>query len=173
MKRVSTSLIGLGLLGLLAFAGCQDAKAPKIAVGKVDTAKLLEGDPDYQSMSVSYLREATDIRQEFVEKLKATDNERAKVEKLQSEFQVRQIKFDEAWRLKTEDFLSKRHDSIRGTAEAIAKRKNIDLVLIDSEMYPTVEWGGVDMTKDMSLAMSDGSQTENPAATATPNGEAE
>ena len=59
--------------------------------------------------------------------------------------------------------------NIKITAADIAKRKKIDMVIIDSEMYPTVEWGGVDMTKDMALAIS--TSSDKPSEGATPSGD--
>lgn len=162
-------VLGAAALALTLFAGCESGGVGKIAVGKVDTAALLQEDTDYQSMSVDYLRDQTDLRQSFVEKLKATDKSEGQVKALQEEYMKAQQGFNDKWKQKTEDFLKTRHDAIQGTAGDIAKRKNIDLVLIDSEMYPTVEWGGVDMTQDMKLALSEGSQHQ-PKATATPEG---
>jgi len=158
-------------LGSLLLTGCQPAKT-KIAVGKVDTAELLKDDPDYQSLSIDYLKEQTDARKEIVKKLEAAQGNEAKMEALQKEWMEKQQSFNKKWETKTVDFLKSRHESIRDTAAKIAERKNIDMVIVDSAEYPTVEWGGVDMTKDMALALSENS-SDKPASTATPEGEAE
>lgn len=170
MKRYSFAVL-TAMLGLtLILSGCEPEGTGKIAVGKVDTAQLLQDDPDYQSMSVEYLRDQTDMRKEYVDQMKAAGNDETKVKELQEKYQKLSQEFDLKWKAKTEEFLKTRHDSIQATASEIAKRKNIDIVIIDSAMYPTVEWGGVDMTKDMALAMSDGSQHQ-PKATGTPSGD--
>lgn len=169
--RYRKILIGVALVGSLFWCGCEPQASNQMTVGKVDTAALLQDDADYQSMSIEYIKQQTDIRRDLVEKMRAAGDDQAKIKKLQQEFVKKQKDFDEVWKKKTDDFLAKRHDAISNTAATIAKRKKIDLVLIDSKMYPTVEWGGADMTKDMSLAMSAGSQSTKPSSTSTPSGE--
>ena len=60
-------------------SGCEPQGSGKIAVGKVDTAQLLQDDPDYQSMSVAYLREQTDLGKEYVDKMKAANQRISKL----------------------------------------------------------------------------------------------
>ena len=170
MKRQRLACLALGLGCTLFLSACEPQGEGRLAVGKVDTATLLQEDPDYQSMSVEYLRDQTDMRKAFVEEMKAAGQDETKTKALQEKYSKTSQEFDAKWKKKTEDFLKTRHDSIQAIAGDIAKRKNIDIVLIDSKMYPTVEWGGVDMTKDMALAMSDGSQHQ-PKATSTPSGD--
>lgn len=169
MKRTFAKFAGLALVSGLLLVGCQPAEQ-RIAVGKVDTAELLKDDPSYQSLSIDYQKSQIDIRKEFVEKVQAAGKDKEKMTALRSQYLERQKTFDDQWKQKTEDFLKARQESLQATAEDIAKRKNIDMVVIDSEMYPTVEWGGVDMTKDMALALS---TSDKPAGTATPSGEAD
>lgn len=162
-------LLGPVILACLLAAGCQPSGSKEIVVGKVDTAALLQDDPDYQSMSIEYIKQQTEIRRALVEKMRDAGDNRDKVQSLQEEYVKKQQAFDDEWKGKTEQFMEKRHDAIRDTASTIAKRKKIDLVIIDSKMYPTVEYGGADMTQDMALAMSSGSQNA-PAATPSPTG---
>ena len=169
MRQTFAKLAGVALVSGLLLTGCQPANQ-KISVGKVDTAELLKDDPNYQSLSIDYQKNQIDIRKEFVEKVQAAGENRDKLTALREEYLGRQKKFDEEWKTKTEDFLKARQESLHSTAEEIAKRKNIDMVVIDSEMYPTVEWGGVDMTKDMSLALSTGGGAK-PSSTSTPAGD--
>jgi Skp family chaperone for outer membrane proteins len=167
-----SKVLSIAVLGGLLFVGCQPAQSPKISVGKVDTAALLQDDPDYQSLSIRYIKEQTDIRKAFVDKLKAAGDSKDQVAKLQEEYMKAQIEFDEKWKKDTEDFLKSRHESIKATASEIAKRKKIDMVVIDSKKYPTVEWGGVDMTKDMALAMSSEDRpAASPSSSPSPRGD--
>ena len=170
MKRQRLACLALGLGCTLFLSACESQGDGRIAVGKVDTATLLQEDPDYQSMSVEYLRDQTDMRKEYVDQMKAVGEDAQKTKALQEKYAKASQEFDAKWKKKTEEFLKTRHDSIQAIAGDIAKRKKIDIVLIDSKMYPTVEWGGVDMTKDMALAMSDGSQHQ-PESTSTPTGD--
>ena len=170
MKRQRLACLALGLGCPLFLSACESQGDGRIAVGKVDTATLLQEDPDYQSMSVEYLRDQTDMRKEYVDQMKSAGEDAQKTKALQEKYAKASQEFDAKWKKKTEEFLKTRHDSIQAIAGDIAKRKKIDIVLIDSKMYPTVEWGGVDMTKDMALAMSDGSQHQ-PESTSTPAGD--
>ena len=169
MRHTFAKLASIALVGGLLLTGCQPGNQ-KISVGKVDTAELLKDDPSYQSLSIDYQKNQIDIRKEFVEKVQAAGEDRARLAALREEYMTRQKAFDDEWKTKTEDFLKAREESLHSTAEEIAKRKKIDMVVIDSEMYPTVEWGGVDMTKDMSLALSSGGGAK-PSSTSTPDGD--
>ena len=170
VKRYKMAVLAVSMGCSLALSGCQPEGKGKIAIGKVDTAVLLQDDPDYQSLSVDYLREQTDMKKKFVDKMKAAGDDEGKIKTLQQEYVKASEEFNGTWQQKTQNFLKTRHDSIQATAGNIAKQKKIDIVIIDSEMYPTVEWGGVDMTKDMALAMSDGSQA-TPQPSGTPQGD--
>lgn len=159
------ALCGLGLVGLL--GGCQPSKsAQRLVVGKVDTAELLHDDPQYQSLSIEYMKENTDLRSKFVEKMRAAGEENAARQSVQKSYQDEQKKLDKKWMDKTQSFLESSHSTIRESAQKIAQSKEIDIVIVDSKVYPTTEWGGVDITKDLSLALTQsGGQ---PATTASP-----
>lgn len=149
------TLIGLAV-GLVLFTACEPPKQGKINIGTVDTAVLVQDDPRYQEMSVLYVKENTALKEEFFTKLKAAaeNKDKEKLDALRKDISARQKELDAKWLKKTQEFLASRHEAIKGQAEEIAKRKNIDMVIIDSSEYPTVEWGGVDMTPDMKLALS-------------------
>ncbi len=149
------TLIALAL-GLALFTACEPAKQGKINIGTIDTALLVQDDPRYQEMSVAYVKENTALKEEFFTKLKAAAEKKdeKKLASLRKDISARQKELDAKWLKKTQEFLTSRHEAIKGQAQEIAKRKNIDMVIIDSEQYPTVEWGGVDMTPDLKLALS-------------------
>ena len=169
-NRLATIALAVGLAAAVFLPGCQPEGGGKISVGKVDTAVLLKDDPDYQSLSIDYLKEQTDIRKSFVDRMKEAKNDEKKLQKIQEDYIKTQQKFNDKWKQKTVDFIKTRHASIQDTAAEIAVRKNIDMVVIDSQEYPTVEWGGVDMTKDMALAISSNGGAQ-PQASGTPKGE--
>lgn len=156
-------------LALLAgFSGCQPATSnSKLTIGKVDTAELLHDDPQYQSLSIEYMKENTDLRGKFMEKMRAAGEDQTAKRGVQEAYTGAQRTLDAKWMGKTQEFLESRHSSIRDTAEKVAQSKDIDMVIIDSEVYPTTEWGGVDITKDLALSLSQGG-TVKPAASATP-----
>lgn len=152
-RRILAQVLGLGLLVGLTVIGCEPANNSGLVVGKVDTAVLLQDDPDYQSLSIEYMRENTDMRKKYVDKMKAAEGQQSKA-KIQSEYEGMQKTLDVKWMGKTQGYLESRHSHIRDVAEKISKQKNIDIVVIDSRVYATVEYGGVDITKDMQLALS-------------------
>ncbi len=160
--------LGALVLSSLLLVGCQPNGSKSLAIGRVDTAVLLQDDTEYQSLSIEYLREQTDVQQKFVESMKIASNDEAK-QKAHAGYQQMQGELDQRWAARTEEFLSTRHEAISRTAEEIAQRKSIDIVIVDSQMYPTTEWGGVDITPDMQLSLS---QTgSKPAPTSEPTSE--
>lgn len=162
-QQIASALIAL-LLGA-GLVGCQPVKESQLTVGKVDTAELLQDDVDYKSLSIDYVRENTDLRAKFEQQLKSAGDDSAKRE-VQKKYQASQKELDAKWMGKTQQFLEARHTAIRDIAETIAKSKDIDIVIIDSKVYPTTEWGGVDITRDLQLALSQGG--DKPAATSSP-----
>lgn len=166
IRSLTKGCLALALGCSLFLTGCQPANGGKISVGTVDTATLLQDDAEYQSISISYLKEQTDLRGKYIQMLRDagdSDDAKAKVYKAQ---QKASVEFNDKWSKTTKDFLESRHSNIAKHAESIAKRKKIDMVIVDSREYTTVEWGGVDMTKDVALLMSQkGSQ---PSAGETP-----
>lgn len=166
----TTVAITLCAVGLAAgLAGCQASNKPagRLTVGKVDTAELLHDDPDYQNLSIEYMKENTDLRAKFVEKMKGVGEDPESRKGVQQQYVDAQGKMDKKWMDRTQTYLESRHSSIRDIAQQVAEKKDIDIVIIDSpQAYPTTEWGGVDITKDLALALSQGEG--KPAASSTP-----
>ena len=162
-RRIAWTLAALCLS--VALVGCQPTKNDKLTVGKIDTAELLQDDPDYQSLSIDYVKENTAMRDKFVEQMKGAPDDASK-KGVQEKYQEAQKVLDTKWMGKTQQFLESRHTEIRDIAQTIAKSKDIDIVIIDSKAYPTTEWGGVELTRDLQLALSQSG--DKPAPTSTP-----
>lgn len=162
-RQLASALAALCLAANL--VGCQPSRGDKLTVGKVDTAELLQDDPDYQSLSIDYVKENTALRDKFVEQMQTTPGDSGKKE-VQKKYQEAQKGLDAKWMGKTQKFLESRHTEIRDVAKSIAEAKEIDIVIIDSKAYPTTEWGGVEITRDLQLALSQGGG--KPAATSSP-----
>ncbi len=163
MKRNRTASALAALCLTVSLVGCQPPKGDKLTVGKVDTAELLQDDPDYQSLSIDYVKENTALRDKFIEQMKQAPNDDGK-KGVQGKYQEAQKTLDAKWMGKTQKFLETRHTEIRDLAKSVAEAKDIDIVIIDSKVYPTTEWGGVEITRDLQLSMSQG----KPAATSSP-----
>ena len=163
-QQIASALIALLLSAGL--VGCQPAKNAQLTVGKVDTAELLQDDPAYKALSLDYVKENTELRSKFETQVKAAADDAGK-QKVQLSYQQSQKELDAKWMGRTQKFLESRHSAIREIAKTIAEAKAIDIVIIDSKVYPTTEWGGVEITRDLQLALSQGGG-DKPAATSTP-----
>jgi hypothetical protein len=170
MRQILRPTFATGLCALalvLSLCGCQPSRpGNRLTVGKIDTAELLHDDPSYQTLSIDYMKENTDLRSKFVDKMKAAGDDPMARQGVQKAYQGEQQKLDKKWMDKTQKFLESTHTHIRDAAQEIAKSKDIDIVIIDSKVYPTTEWGGVDITKDLSLSLTQG--TAQPATSASP-----
>ncbi|MEW6278193.1 MAG: hypothetical protein AB1758_06195 [Candidatus Eremiobacterota bacterium] len=146
--RLAAAGAALCLLG--GAAGCGKQKA--MTIGTVDTVALVQSDPDYQKMAVDYLKERASVQektQKLVRTAPQSEATRKTIENLNKEL-------DKKWFEKTQKFLDARFQGIQGAAEAICKEKDIDLVLVDTSNYPTVEYGAVNITQDVELKLQQG-----------------
>jgi len=162
MKKSVILMLALAA-GLLA-GGCEVAKPgggandkpDKLVVGKVDSAIVLQSDPDYMPMAQQYLREQTELRSKTYKQAMKLKNNKPALQELQTQFMKAQKDLTGTWQKKTSDFLTTRNSKMRQMVEDICKDKHIDMVLIDSKEYATVEWGAVDITPDVLLKTSGG-----------------
>ena len=165
-------IVGLALVSGFATAGCEvardDSKPTKLLVGKVDSAVVLQSDPEYMTMAQHYLREQTDLRAGFMKRAKEAGNSREVVEGLKVEFAKKQQEMNKKWMANTNEFLTTRHSRMRTIVEQICKDKGIDIVLIDSKQYATVEFGAVDITQDVLLKTSGGNAPVSSTPSASP-----
>ena len=176
MKK--TRILLLAVLAAILAGGCEAPKTggpggssdkpDKLVVGKVDSAIVLQSDPDYMPMAQQYLREQTELRSKtYKQAIKLKGNKNA-LQELQTQFMRDQKELTGSWQKKTNEFLTTRNSKMRQMVEDICKDKHIDLVLIDSKEYATVEWGAVDITPDVLLKTSGGGAAP---ATASPKGD--
>jgi len=156
MKRTLLMLSALALL-----AGCEKAAStgsdkPHLTSGRVDTAVILQADPEYQKTAEAYLKEQMAVKDKFFVKFKAAHDEKDedKKKEIGAAYTDAQQKLDEKWKKKTAEFLQSRHEKLRAAAEQVAKDQKIDLVVVDSKEYPSVEFGATDITQEVMLRMS-------------------
>lgn len=137
-------VVSLGLL----LAGCSPAKsgaggpANPLVTGRVDTAVILQADPDYQKTAEVYLKEQLAIKDKFFEKFRVAHDARdeARKKEIGAAYLDAQQTLDARWKKKTAEFLSSRHQKLRAAAEQVARDQKIDLVVVDSKEYPSVEY---------------------------------
>lgn len=157
MKR---TLLILGAVALLTGcgkpAGNVSASAKHLTTGRVDTAVILQADPDYQKTAEEYLKEQLAVKDKFFAKFKVAHDEKdeEKKKEIGAAYTDAQQKLDEKWKKKTAEFLQSRHERLRAAAEQVAKDQKIDLVVVDSKEYPSVEFGATDITQEVMLRMT-------------------
>lgn len=161
-RFVQTTVAILVLAVGLACAGC--GKQRKLVVGRIDTAVILHSDPDYQTLAIQYFKQQTTLRRKFIDELRKAKSDKALQELARHHYQMAEKGLDEKWVRKTRKFLVTRHSAIKASVAQICKAKKIDMVLIDSKFYPTVEWGAVDITPDVQLKLEGGNGTSGGAS---------
>lgn len=141
-------------------------KPTKLVAGRVDTAVILQSDPDYMTMAQDYLREQTDLRAKTAKKAESLKGDQAGMQELQKTYMTSQKELDKKWNGKTQEFLTTRNTKMQSIVQGICKDKGIDIVLIDSKQYATVEFGAVDITQDVLLKTQGGGAPLNSASPA-------
>ena len=172
MKKVTRIAAALGLALLL--LGCEKGpsaglmgsdKPPKLVCGKVDTEVILKADPEYQNLSKEYLDEQIAVEARVQKELLKIGNDTAAQGELRNKVLQEQKKLQERWLKKTDEFLQSRHGKMREAVAQLCKEKNIDLVVIDTRLYPSVEYGALDITQDVLMRLGQGSATPTPGGT--------
>lgn len=112
---------------------------PPLQVGYVDTDAILSDSPAFQKMNQQFLLEKRAL---IAREMKAG----------RRDLEAEQV-FEEKWRPKTMAFLDQFATQIQDAADEVRKDKHLDIVMADTSLFPTREWGGVDITNDVHLRM--------------------
>ena len=152
-------------------AGCEKP-ASKAAAGpanplitaKVDTATILQADPEYQVNAEKYMKEQVELEGKFFGRFKSAREEKDedKKKEVAAAYNDARNKLEEKWNKKTAEFLQSRHDKLKAAAEQVAKDQKIDLIVVDSKQYPSVEYGATDITQEVMMRLA-GSDNKTPA----------
>ena len=121
-------------------------KPQALVAAKLDTLPILQNDPEYQELASQYTRENIELRKtidRLVKEGKLADQQAP------GEYLKRQEKLNSKWMKSTNDFVQTRHTKMRDAVAAICQEKGIDIVVIDSKVYPTVEYGAIDITQEI------------------------
>lgn len=166
--RTRVMVVGLVASGLL-LAGCQ--KDEPMVTGTVDTTKILRFDSQYQDLAQDYFNERVKLAGELNKAVGAAP-EKTLDKATYAKFAQAEADLNAKWLGRTRDFTKTRLEKIQAAAESVCREKGIDLVVLDSDEFPTVEFGGVDITSDILDQMPGfaGGATQGPAA-ASPAGE--
>lgn len=145
--RARLALLGAGLgVGLLG-AGCAERQVERMATGSVDSTKLLRYDEDYQKLAQAYVKERTALAVELSRAVRQAGG--TLPAPVFQEFSQREGELASRWMARTREFVKSRADRIGVAAGQVASEKGLDLVILDSEELPTVEYGAVDVTEDV------------------------
>lgn len=138
------------LLGLLA-GGCQ-REAPVLTTGSVDTTRILRFDDEYQTLAQEYFKERIVLAGRLTKAVEAEGGE-IRNQATYDKFKAAEAELYETWLGRTRKFTESRMVKISAAAESVARKKGLDIVVLDSQEFPTVEYGGVDITADVLAEM--------------------
>jgi hypothetical protein len=167
MKARASIIVALFALIGTQLAGC-DAPASRkpltLVTGLIDTNTIFDSDPEYAALSKQYITERVAMGKNYV---KATTGKKADgVAELQMVYNDRQKELDKKWMDKTNDFVKSRRAKLEEATGAICRDKGIDMVIVDSTRYRTVEFGGIDITQDVMAKLY--GPKPNPIVSASP-----
>ena len=169
------ALIGLLISAGLCLGGCKGREAVLLRTGTINSTAVLQNDDKYQELSRQYFAErikaASEVQRIVKEHSDAngTVTDKAiydKLLKIQNDVEGK-------WRKITSDYVDKKMDSMKSAAEKVASENNLDLILIDSNDVPTVEYGAHDVTGNVLGKMpgfAGGDGAEQPTATSAAAG---
>lgn len=142
----------LALAAMLVATGCGGATGT-LKTGTVDTTMLVQTDPSYQEMAAAYAKERVKLETEINKRVKQVGGPSNLSQADVNKFREKNAELNKVWAKKTDDFLKARFDRIKDATAAVCQDKGIDLVLVDSEGVPTVEYGAVKITQDVELKL--------------------
>lgn len=141
-RAMAAGLVAAGLM----LAGCQQ-DAP-LVTGSVDTTKILRFDSEYQDLAQQYFNERIKLAGELQKAVGSTGGE-IRDQATYDRFVKLERELGDKWLKRTRDFTKTRLEKVQAAAEAVSKEKGLDLVVLDSDEFPTVEYGAVDITGDI------------------------
>lgn len=157
-KNLALALGGVGVLGVsLLLTGCDKVASfvtPKpLKCASVNTTKVLQLDSEYQNLAQEYfnarIKLAGELRQ-TVEKNGGTIQDQATYDK----FARAEHELNATWLEITRQYTKKKMDAVASACTKIVSSKGLDIVLLDSDEIPTVEYGAIDITADVMVELS-------------------
>lgn len=142
----------LAVMMLAVVTGCGGGSG-KLTTATVDSVSLVQNDPDYQKKASDYAKARVELQTKINKAIKDRGGASALTQKDMTEFREWNVKLDKKWGDETDAFLKKRFDRIVAASKAVCEDKGIDLVLVDTPGFPTVEYGAVNITQDVELKL--------------------
>lgn len=149
-------------IAVSALAGCDSRK---LATGTIDSELLLRQDSQYQHIAQQYYNERQALSVQLLKETGGTIKDQATYEK----YAKLENDLNEKWLSKTREFTECKIAEVQSSCKSVCASKNIDIVLINSDSFPTVEYGAVDITGDILAAMASAEAAGQNTADAQPS----
>lgn len=144
-------LVTVGLLAGLLAAGCQ-GEARSLVTGKVDTTQILKYDDEYQSLAREYFAERVTVA-DRINQIVAQQGGEVRDQATYDRLRAMEAEINQKWLKRTRQFTKDRMVEVSAAAQVVAGKKGLDIVILDSVEFPTVEFGAVDVTGDILAEM--------------------
>lgn len=139
MKRLLTCL-----LVALATTACAQKDRP-LKVGVLDTVRALESQPEVAGFRMDWAQEVGEIYLQL---------QRVKTKQNYEDLSKNVMKRNEEWRKEVDEFLNKSVEVVRAQAVEVAKEKDLDIVVLDTNFMNSVQYyNGEDITLDVIVKM--------------------
>lgn len=144
-------------------AGCTPKEKVVIRTGTINSTVVLQEDDKYQELSRQYFAERIKASQEVQRIVKENSNADGVVSDKSVYDKLMKIQNDveSKWQKRTADYIDTKMKSMEKAASEVALDKDLDIILIDSNDVPTVEYGGHDVTANVLAAMPGFAGTAN------------
>lgn len=144
-------------------AGCTPKEKVVIRTGTINSTVVLQEDDKYQELSRQYFAERIKASQEVRRIVKENSNADGVVSDKSVYDKLMKIQNDveSKWQKRTADYIDAKMKSMEKAASEVALDKDLDIILIDSNDVPTVEYGGHDVTANVLAAMPGFAGTAN------------
>lgn len=144
-------------------AGCTPKEKVVIRTGTINSTVVLQEDDKYQELSRQYYAERIKASQEVQRIVKENSNADGVVSDKSVYDKLMKIQNDveSKWQKRTADYIDAKMKSMEKAASEVALDKDLDVILIDSNDVPTVEYGGHDVTANVLAAMPGFAGTAN------------
>ena len=142
-------------VGNLCMTGCTPKEKAVIRTGTINSTVVLQEDDKYQELSRQYFAERIKASQEVQRIVKENSNADGVVSDKSVYDKLMKIQNDveSKWQKRTTEYIDAKMKSMEKAAVEVALDKGLDIVLIDSNDVPTVEYGGHDVTANVLAAM--------------------
>ncbi|MGM9998218.1 MAG: hypothetical protein ACI38Q_02300 [Candidatus Bruticola sp.] len=142
-------------VSVLLASGCDTREKAIIRTGTINSTVVLQQDDKYQELSRQYFAERVKASQEVQRIVKENSDANGVISDKSIYEKLMKIQNDveSKWQKRTADYVDAKMKSMEEAALKVASDNKLDIILIDSDDVPTVEYGGHDVTANILAAM--------------------